>query len=316
MTAVAGSVLVTGEALTDLVPVSGRSATYAAVPGGAPANVAVCLARIGVPVSFAGTLGGDAFAAAAEERLLGAGVDLSLCGRSPLPTALALAGDGRHGADYVFHTDRTATFQPPPPLGGLDRFDAVYVGGLAAVVEPAADAVADAVRESSGTVLAVDPNVRRHRALDDRRTVERLRQLCGRADLIKISDEDAVGLWPGRDPAAVCRVLADSGPLVVLTRGAGGSTAFLPSGGEAEVRAVRVEVVNTIGAGDAFMAAMLAWLQAVGALGVIGPSDITCQQARDMLTFGSRAAAAVCAGSDADFAAAVATIDGDLGTWR
>ncbi|MER6617976.1 PfkB family carbohydrate kinase [Streptomyces xantholiticus] len=95
-----GGVLVPGEALIDLVPEPDDPEILRAQPGGAPANVAVGLARLGTPVAFAGTLGGDAFAGSIERRLSSAGVDLSLCGRSVLPTTLAVADPGPEGTAY------------------------------------------------------------------------------------------------------------------------------------------------------------------------------------------------------------------------
>ncbi|WP_257138078.1 PfkB family carbohydrate kinase, partial [Streptomyces sp. b84] len=130
-----GSVLVLGEALVDLVPADGDAGVRTAQPGGAPANVAVGLARLGGRPSFVGGLGDDAFAAGVEAWLTGAGVDLSLSARCSLPTALAVADPGDHGTTYRFHLGDTATFELPDRAAEVARFGAVYVGGLAAVVE-------------------------------------------------------------------------------------------------------------------------------------------------------------------------------------
>ncbi|MFK4694004.1 carbohydrate kinase family protein [Streptomyces pristinaespiralis] len=284
-------VLVLGEALIDLVPEPGDPDLLRAQPGGAPANVATGLARLGTPVSFAGTLGGDAFARSIEHRLTDAGVDLSLCGRSPLPTTLAVADPGPEGTAYHFHTDRTATFQLPDRTADVPRFGAVYAGGLAAVVEPAASVVAATARTAArGGLLAVDPNVREDRTLETGTGLGVLRELCAAAHLVKASDEDLAGLWPGRDPDASCRELARGGRLVVMTRGARGSTAYTAAGAVVTVPAAPVDVVNTIGAGDAFMAGMLAWL-AAGSWRL----DLSPDRTEAMLGHASRVAASVCA---------------------
>lgn len=284
-------VLVLGEALIDLVPEPGDPALLRAQPGGAPANVATGLARLGTPVSFAGALGGDAFARSIERRLTDAGVDLSLCGRSPLPTTLAVADPGPEGTAYHFHTDRTATFQLPDRTADVPRFGAVYAGGLAAVVEPAASVVAETARTAArGGLLAVDPNVRVDRTLETGPGLGMLRELCEAAHVVKTSDEDLAGLWPGRDPDASCRALARGGRLVVMTRGARGSTAYTAAGAVVAVPATPVDVVNTIGAGDAFMAGMLAWL-AAGSWRL----DLSPGRAEAMLGHASRVAASVCA---------------------
>lgn len=294
-----GPVLVMGEALTDLVPdEDGRLLPH---PGGAPANVAAGLARLGVRTAFAGVLGGDAFALAHEARLATAGVELDLCGRSALPTALAVASLAPTGTRYDFHLDDTATFRLTPQVIELERFRAVYVGGLAAVVHPAADAVAEtACAAADSTLLVVDPNVREDRTVDPEAGLSRLRDLCTLAHVVKASDEDVQTLWPESTPDASCRRLAAGGRLVVLTRGLRGSTAFLPSGVEVSVPAVPVTVVNTIGAGDAFMAGLLAGLAARAAVPGGQSTDITAAQARDLLEGGARAAALVCAQSGSD----------------
>lgn len=209
MTGGPGAVLVLGEALVDLVPVSGDGGVREARFGGAPANVAVGLAGLGTPVSFAGGLGDDGFAAMIEARLRAAGTDLSLCARSALPTALAVAEPDARGTGYHFHLQDTATFRLPDLSAEAAGFGAVYVGGLAAVVEPAASAVrATALAAAGRSLLVVDPNVRRDRTLGPDHGAAALRDLCGLAQVVKASDEDLERLWPGtprRRPAGSWR---------------------------------------------------------------------------------------------------------------
>ncbi|MGW4629996.1 PfkB family carbohydrate kinase [Streptomyces rubiginosohelvolus] len=287
-----GSVLVLGEALVDLVPAGEDAAVRVAQPGGAPANVAVGLARLGGRPSFVGGLGDDAFGSRIEAWLAGAGVDLSLSARPPLPTALAVADPGDHGNTYRFHLGDTATFALPDRTAEVSRFGAVYVGGLAAVVEPAAEVVAATARAAARSgVLAVDPNVREDRTLDPVRSLERLRELCALARIVKASDEDLVRLWPDAEPEASCRRLAGQGRLVVLTRGARGATAYVRDAPAVSVPALAVRVVNTIGAGDAFMAGMLAWLGAETGW----RTELSDAEARAMLEYAAATAASVCA---------------------
>ncbi|MEV3952044.1 PfkB family carbohydrate kinase [Streptomyces halstedii] len=285
------ALLVVGEALMDLVPVDGDGGVRAAQFGGAPANVAVALARLGTPVAFAGGLGGDGFARTVEDRLRAAGVDLGLCVRSDLPTALAVADPGAGGTGYHFHLQDTATFRLPDLSARAAGFGAVYVGGLAAVVESAAEAVrATALAAAEHSLLVVDPNVRRDRTLDPERGRTALRELCRLAHVVKASDEDLALLWPEADPEDTCRTLADGGRLVVLTRGARGSTAYTPAAPPVSVAATPVEVVNTIGAGDAFVAGLLSGLGAGGSFsGPSAPPDV-----RALLAFASEVAASVC----------------------
>ncbi|MFI6697799.1 carbohydrate kinase [Streptomyces sp. NPDC050509] len=291
-----GAVLVMGEALIDLVPVPDDPETYRAQPGGAPANVAAGLARLGTPSWFAGALGGDGFARMIERRLADAGTELGLCARSELPTTLAVADPGPDGTGYHFHVSRTATFQLPDLSARVERFAAVYVGGVAAVVEPAAGAVEATARAGAArSLLVVDPNVREDRTIDPEPALRRLRELCSLAHVVKASDEDLVRLWPGTDPDESGRRLAAEGRLVVLTRGAKGATAFAGSAEPVSVPAVPVEVVNTIGAGDAFMAGVVNWLTTHGVDGAGGVAGLPRERVTEMLDFASRVAASVCA---------------------
>ncbi|MFB7556612.1 PfkB family carbohydrate kinase [Streptomyces brevispora] len=298
MTGGPDAVLVMGEALVDLVPAADAPGTYRAQPGGAPANVAAGLARLGTPSWFAGALGGDGFARLIEERLVAAGARLDLCTRSELPTALAVADPGPDGTGYHFHLHDTATFRLTERTTDAGRFGAVYAGGLAAVVPPAAEAVAATARAGAEhSVLVVDPNVREDRTLDDGFTVRRLRELCALAQVLKVSDEDVAALWPGAAPEDTCAQLAAENALVVLTRGSAGSTAFTRDMGRVSVPAVQADVVNTIGAGDAFMAAVLSWLGDAGAFRDGAAAQLSRDRAAEMLTFASRVAASVVAQS-------------------
>ncbi|MFJ8923004.1 PfkB family carbohydrate kinase [Streptomyces sp. NPDC102415] len=292
MTGGPGAVLVLGEALVDLVPVAGDGGVRAAQFGGAPANVAVGLATLGTPAAFAGGLGGDGFARMIEDRLRAAGADLTLCARSGLPTALAVAEPGEEGNGYHFHLQDTATFRLPDLSARAAGFGAVYAGGLAAVVEPAASAVrATAAAASQHSLLFVDPNVRRDRTLGADDGAAALRELCRLAHVVKASDEDLERLWPGAAPEETCRELAAGGRLVVLTRGARGSTAYTASAPPVSVPAAPVEVVNTIGAGDAFAAGLLSRMGSRGSFTAAQDPE----EVRDMLAFASEAAASVCA---------------------
>ncbi|WP_329167458.1 PfkB family carbohydrate kinase (plasmid) [Streptomyces sp. NBC_01717] len=294
-----GDILVLGEALVDLVPVLeqavGEPTLLHVQPGGGPANVAVGLGRLGMSPTLAGGLGEDAFARMLEERLDSAGVDLSLCVRSGLPTALAVSDSDGAGASYNCHFKETASFQLPDLRPTLSRFEAVYVGGLAAVVDPAARVVAATARAAARTsLLVVDPNVREFGMLEPVVCRGLLRGLVSLAHVVKASDEDLVRLWPGRDPEAIARTLARAGRLIVMTRGAHGSTAFTADAEPFSVGAAPMDVLNTIGAGDAFTAGMLSWLGTTGIRLGRSAAALTAREAEAMLNFASETAASVC----------------------
>jgi fructokinase len=148
---------------------------------------------------------------------------------------------------------------------------ALHVGTLGLVFEPVAaalEAVVAAIAED--TLVAVDPNIRPAVAARAAGYRERLGRLVARADLVKVSDDDLAWLDPGTEPVAAARALLDRGPRVVLlTRGAAG-VAVVTAAGEAEVPALPVDVVDTIGAGDAFGGGFLAWWSRAG----LGTADL------------------------------------------
>ena len=141
----------------------------------------------------------------------------------------------------------------------------LHVGTLGLALEPMATALEAVVERLAGRALvAVDPNVRPDVIADEEGYRARLRRVLGRADVVKVSEEDLAWLAPGRAPAAAARALLDGGPAVVLlTRGAEGAV-VVAADGDVRVAAPPTEVVDTIGAGDAFGAGFLAWWHARG----------------------------------------------------
>lgn len=274
-------ITVCGEALVDLVTTDGR--TFHARPGGGPANVAVSLARLGVPVSLLGRIAGDTFGRLVEAHLRDNGVDLRDVARAVEPTTLAVASvDGTGGAAYDFHVEGTADFgwtddALSAPLAA--DVEALCVGSLAAAVAPGAAAVEALLRREHGrsvVTTVLDPNIRPalagDRAADRAGTVARVERQVTLADLVKASDEDLAYLYPDADPEAVAREWLAIGPAaVVVTLGAQGVLAVC-AGDDATLRvpARPVTVVDTVGAGDAFLAGLLAALRADGALARAG----------------------------------------------
>ena len=254
--------LVAGEALVDLVAADGE--VLRAHPGGGPFNTARTLGRLRVPVAYLGRLSTDRFGAEHERLLAEDGVRLDAVVRTDDPTTLAIAEpDGRGGTAYRFYATGTAApgLTERDALAALpERPAAVHLGTLGLVFEPAAsalEAVAHAVPED--VLVMLDPNIRPAVAEAAAGYRERLARLLARADVVKVSAEDLAWLDPGRAPEDAARSLLDHGPQVVLlTRGGDGALALTP-GGAADVPATPVEVVDTIGAGDAFGGGFLAW---------------------------------------------------------
>lgn len=248
--AAAVDVLVIGEALIDIVQ---RGETTSELVGGSPANVAVGLARQGHTVRLLTRLGADARGEriAAQIEASGAVVDAASWTDAPTSTARArLQSDG--SAQYDFAIDWAI---PEPELQGAR---AVHAGSIALFLEPGGAAVLEALRAAAGSALVtVDPNIRPALVGDHASALARFAAAAACADLVKLSDEDAAWLYPASTPAEVLHAIADYGPrAVVMTRGGEGAIGLGP-GGVAEVSALPVTVVDTIGAGDAYMASLL-----------------------------------------------------------
>lgn len=251
-------ILVVGEALVDVVVDTHGTVTEA--PGGSPLNVAVGLSRLGVSTTLLTELGDDARGRLVAGHVRDSGVTLVAGPPASGDTATATARLGADGsADYEFALDWTLPRSPLPDCDGL------HVGSLGALLSPGRDSVADLVAQAVQRDLFVsyDVNLRETHLGDAFATRGVVRELAAQATLVKLSDEDALLLEPQYDPADVARHLLAAGRtrLVVLTRGAHGATAYLP-GIEVTESPTRVTPVDTVGAGDAFMAALLAQLHA------------------------------------------------------
>ena len=318
----AAAVAVVGEALIDLIPVGGSGGRtdvqdlYQGVPGGSPANVAVGLARLGVPTRMAARVSADPPGRIMRRRLADAGVDLRGVVTAAEPSSVALVSHGAEGPHYDLRLHGTADWQWTE--AELERLDpgslaALHVGSLAAVLPPGAHEIAALVRRVRRTAtVTYDPNVRAEHmaAVPDARG--RISALIGLADVVKLSDADLAWLAPGTDPAAFARHQVSAGPAIcVVTLGAAGAVAACAAG-VVEVPAFPVEVVDTVGAGDAYMSALIAGLHdrdLLGAAARAGLRAIAPDALATVLTDAARAAAVTCGrrGSDPPTRAELAT---------
>jgi len=252
-------IVVCGEALIDQIPSpNGRQRE---TPGGGPFTTARALARLGIPTQFLGRLSTDAFGQQLRDLLAADGADLSLTSFGPEPTTLAIAEVGADGhAAYRFVIDGTSgsnlTRQMVPATFSPD-VKALHVGTLGLVFEPVATTIADLVeREHRKRLVMVDPNIRPS-AVPNR---SRLDRILAQSTIVKASDADVTWLYPELDLQSAARALLARGPaLVVVTLGSEGAFGVC-TGTQVRAAAPSVDVVDTIGAGDAFGAALLAWL--------------------------------------------------------
>jgi fructokinase len=299
-------ILVCGEALIDLAAVDvGGERLYRGHPGGGPRNTAVALARLGVPVAFCGRLSTDAFGRRLRDDLRANGVDDRFVVTGPEPTTLALAEVGPGGVPrFSFWGDGTADrlLAPGDLPATLDGVEALHVGTLSLVLEPGAATIEGLMARAAGRCpVMVDPNVRPAVLGDRAEYLARLQRWLGWSDIVKVSDADLAWLVPDEAPEATCRAWsAGGGPaLVVLTRGDRGATAFWP-GHELTVPAPAVDVVDTIGAGDAFGAGLLAALRRHGALRPDRLAALDAGLVEAAVAFAVEVAAASCTRAGAD----------------
>lgn len=287
-------IVVAGDALVDLIV--RPDGELVPVPGGGPYNSARAIARLGVPVSWIGGLSADRFGRMLEAGLAADGVSLELAQRTELPTTLALAElDADGTATYRFYADGTSApaVLPGPLAGGLPAGTrAVLTGTLGFVLEPMATTLEGLVAALPGDVLLmVDPNCRPSITRDPDAYRARIARVLARADVVKVSTDDLAFLRPGASLAEAVTWVEACGPPVVLVTDGGRPVVVRVGGASHEVVAPRVEVVDTVGAGDTFGGAFLACLvHAGGGRGTVGDEAAVVRAAR----FAVRASAIVC----------------------
>jgi fructokinase len=288
------AIVVAGEALIDLIVRATGEITP--VAGGSPYNAVRAIARLGVPAAWIGGLSSDRFGRMLEAGLTGDGVQVSLAQRTALPTTLALAEIGADGAaSYHFYTDSTSApaVLPGPMAGGLPASARAFLtGSLGLVLEPMAstlEAVACAVPRDR--IVMLDPNARPSITRDPAAWRGRMARIMARADIVKASTEDLEYLRPGASPDEAAAWVRAQGPSVVLVTDGARPIRVLAGGGVESVVAPPVDVVDTVGAGDTFGGALLAFLVHEG----LGPGALRDADAvRGAARFAVRASAAVC----------------------
>lgn len=267
-----GVVAVIGEALVDFVP-GGGPGLFRAAPGGSPANVAVGLARLGVPARMLARLADDPLGRLVRAHLADNGVDLAHAVAAAEPTSLAIVALGADGGPaYDFRVAGTADWQwRDAELEGALAGEvlALHTGSLAATTPPGAAAIRGLLeRARPRATLSYDPNCRPLLMGAPEQVRPQIEALVGLADVVKVSAEDLAWLFPGRPPEQVLADWLARGPaLVAVTLGGEGVLALARQSGPLRRPGRAVSVVDTVGAGDSFMSALLAGLHQRGLLG-------------------------------------------------
>ena len=298
--------LICGEALYDVFPASETPSgfTLDARIGGSPFNVAVGLARLGRSAALFGGISSDPLGRRLEQTLKDEGVATDYVVSKQNPTTLALVGLGPKGVPhYSFYghgaADRSVGEADLPDLP--ESVAALHFGSYSLVVEPTGSAFYQlASRYHDRMLISFDPNIRLNVEPDVARWRQRVEAFSEIADLIKVSDEDLERLFPGDEiDSAIARWRSRGVRLVVVTRGGEGALVSL---GEAvfEVPGRTVEVVDTVGAGDSFQAALLCGLEELGRATKPTLSDLSAEECRRVIEFASNAAATTCSRRGAD----------------
>jgi fructokinase len=262
------AVLSLGELLIDFVPEErgvtlAEARSFVKAPGGAPANVAVGVARLGIASGFIGKVGDDPFGHHLADVLASEGVDIhQLRFDDGARTALAFVSLTREGErDFMFYRHPSADMRHRPDEVDADAIRAarvLHVGSISLISEPAASATRFAVRvaREAGVTVSYDPNLRLPLWPSAEAAADGIRSLLPHADLVKVSDDELVFLTGGDDLAHARSLWRDDWTLLLVTRGAQGVDYLLPDA-EGRVAGFAVDTRDTTGAGDAFTAAVL-----------------------------------------------------------
>jgi fructokinase len=288
--------LVVGESLVDVV--ERPDGTRNEHAGGSPMNVAVGLGRAGLDVALATALGDDAYGELIRWHLAESRV--KVLAASADHTSSALARLDNHGsATYAFDVAwDPGQIDPGTPI-------AVHTGSIAAVLAPGAtevEALLGRLRPTS--IVTLDPNVRPSMTPDRGVVMSHVERLVALADVVKASDEDLAWLYPDDTlDVAAERWLKAGASVVVVTRGRAGSLAWARSGRIEVAPPPAVDVVDTVGAGDAYMSGLIVALHREGLLDVAAREqlrDIDADTVRRLTGLATESAAIVVARAGAE----------------
>jgi fructokinase len=284
-------VWVAGEALMDLIPVVGGDRVP--IVGGGPANTAKAVARLGYPTYFVGGISSGEYGRAVELELQRSGVDLSLVHRGDSPTALAIATINEAGlASYEFKLDSTVSFNFHSSWLPKEDVEVIHIGSVATLLEPGASELYKWLSNKSATVV-FDPNVRPSIQGNKeiyRDSVERWIDL---AKIVKLSEDDFSWLYESSESDVIANWLSRGTEIVVVTRAERGLSAFTKEG-RIDYPAAKVELVDSIGAGDTIGAVIVEGLLKYGLNGL--KTDVL----RQVLERAARAAGITCSRAGAN----------------
>jgi fructokinase len=295
-----------GDALVDFLPVKsvdGRDATVP-VAGGSCLNIAVGMARLGAPAGFLGGISTDLFGRMIADHALASQVDLRYATRSDHQTTLAFVRTTAGEPQYAFYDEATASRSWMYRRGCIpfDEIEAIHVGSTTLTNDRGAAQALAMVEDARGSVtISFDPNCRPNLVRHKSRYVDQMDGFATAADIVRMSDIDFEFLYGGRDYAGKAKSLIEAGAgLVVVTRGIKGAQAWHGRAGAVEVQAPAINVVDSIGAGDSFQAALLFALRAIGRIKTGPLAQMDSNELCRALSFASVCAAFTCGRAGAD----------------
>ena len=288
-------ILSAGEALIDMLPRQSTAGEdcFAPYAGGAVMNTAIALGRLGSQSAFLSGISNDLMGDVIKATLAQSKVQLDHAVFADRPTTLAFVKLTNGHATYSFYDENTAgrmlNISDMKPLPATLK--AFFTGGIWLAVEPCGTAFeALMMREADARVTMLDPNVRPTFVSDRTAYTARIDRMIGKADIVKLSDEDATWLYGALDPAAI---LAKGAKVVLITEGSKGATAYTARGA-IHVDAPKITVADTVGAGDTFNAGFLAALDRADLLTKAQVANLSDAQLTAALDLGVRAAAITC----------------------
>jgi fructokinase len=262
-------VICLGELLIDFVPTVTpvslvEAPAFKKAPGGAPANVAVGLARLGVSSAFMGKVGDDPFGHFLADTLAAAGVDVgTLCFTAQARTALAFVSLGADGdREFMFYRHPSADMLLTPEeidTAALRAARALHYGSISLISEPSRSATLHAIEvaKEAGCLISCDPNLRLPLWPDAASAREGMLLCLSKAQVVKISDSELRFLTGSDDPSAARAKLWSDGTLLMLITGGPEGCLYLTAASEGHVAGFSVDAVDTTGAGDGFVAGIL-----------------------------------------------------------
>ena len=297
-------ILVAGEALIDFLPIRKDGwPAFLARPGGSPYNTAIGLGRLEVPTAYLGAISKDVFGELLFHHLEENGVDTEHVLRVDRPTALSFVLHSEEAEPrYLFYGQSTADMQLYSlPAVLPEEVKAIHLGSLAMLREPCGLALTRLMeREHPRRVLSFDPNVRPNQLPDLRGYRKRFSSWLSKVDILKLSRADLSHIAPGeREEEVVERWLSLGPKVIVVTLGQRGARGYTDAA-TVEVEAPPVQVVDTVGAGDAFTAGLLAALDRFGKLDRGDLAKLKEEELRRALGYAVRAAAITCTRVGAD----------------